>query len=115
MKDCAICRVSSDVIEKISDVMFAKKRKEEAKKKAVVLTVVCASIAAVVGACVAAVVIISKKREENVVKVAFEKVKSKLKLNKPAAEELDDAECEENCEDVEVSFEATESSDEVEA
>ena len=79
MKKCAVCRMTSDVWDKVTDVVFAKKREEE-KKKAIIIAVICASVALVVGAVVAAAVYLSKKNgEEKNVKVLFGKFKTKFK------------------------------------
>ena len=84
MKKCAVCRMTSDVWDKVTDVVFAKKREEE-KKKAIIIAVICAPVALVVGAVVAAAVYLSKKNgEEKNVKVLLGKFKTKFKIKTPA-------------------------------
>ena len=111
MKKCAVCRMTSDVWDKVTDVIFAKKREEE-KKRAVVIAVICASAALIIGAVTAAAVYLSKKNgEEKNVKVLLGKFKTKFKKSGDAecmqaeeccAEESSDADVSlENCEETE--------------
>lgn len=102
MKNCALCRVSSDVIDKIADTVFAKQRKEE-KKKAWIIAIICASAALVIGAAVAVVVYLTKKQDdEKGIKVLLGNFKNKFKKAEDNACDACDAL---SCEDCDVAAE----------
>jgi len=100
MRDCKICRIYSDVQDKVSSVIFAKKIAEEERKRKLTVLIVCISVAvAVVAAIATAVVYLASKTEEGERrgKILVEKIKAKLP-KKACAEECCECECEETAE-----------------
>jgi len=99
MRDCKICRIYSDVQDKVSSVIFAKKIAEEERKRKITLVIVLVSVAvAVVAAIATAAIYLSSKNAdgERRGKVLVEKIKSKLPQKKAVCdcEELADELCE---------------------
>ena len=98
MRDCKICRIYSDVQDKVSSVIFAKKIAEEERKRKLTAAIVLISVAvAVVAAIAAAAIYLTSKTEEGQMrgKILVEKVKSKL----PKKAEACECECEEIAEE----------------
>ena len=108
MRDCKICRIYSDVQDKVTSVIFAKQIAEEERKRKLTVMIVLISVGvAVVAAIAAAAIYLAAKTEEGERrgKVLVEKIKAKMpKLPKKAcececAEEACECECaEEACE-----------------
>lgn len=81
MRDCKICRIYSDVQDKVSSVIFAKQIAEEERKRKLTVAIVLISVGvAVVAAVAAAAIYLSAKTEEGERrgKILVEKIKSKL-------------------------------------
>ena len=104
MRDCKICRIYSDVQDKVSSVIFAKQIAEEERKRKLTVAIVLISVGvAVVAAVAAAAIYLSAKTEEGERrgKILVEKIKSKLpakKTEEAEVEELFEEECECACE-----------------
>ncbi len=117
MKDCKICRIYSDVSDKVSSVIFAKRIAEEERKRKLTILIVTISVAvAVVAAVSAAAIYLASKTEEGERrgKILVEKIKSKLPKKcddecccDEAVEECECCECEEDaCDCAEETVEA---------
>ena len=96
MKEWAIFQFASTVVDKVANVIFAKKRAEEKKKKAIIVTVICLSVVLVVAiAAVAAVMVLKKKGKELDVKALIAKIKAKFQKTEDACEGFEESVCEE--------------------
>ena len=111
MRDCKICRIYSDVQDKVSSVIFAKQIAEEERKRKLTVLIVLISVGvAVVAAVATAAIYLASKTEEGERrgKILVEKIKSKL----PKKAECCECDCEEvveeACECAEVAEEAAE-------
>ena len=103
MRDCKICRIYSDVQDKVTSVIFAKQIAEEQRKRKLTALIVLISVGvAAVAAIAAAAFYLASKTEEGVCrgKILVDNVKAKLpKLPKKACEcECADEACECECE-----------------
>ena len=103
MRDCKICRIYSDVQDKVTSVIFAKQIAEEQRKRKLTALIVLISVGvAVVAAIAAAAFYLASKTEEGVCrgKILVDNVKAKLpKLPKKACEcECAEEACECECE-----------------
>lgn len=102
MKEWAIFQFASKVVDKVADIIFAKKRAEEKKRKAIIVTVICLSVVLVVAiAAVAAVMVLKKKGKDLNIKNLVAKIKAKFQKEEEACDGFEEPECEE----VEVAFE----------
>ncbi len=102
MKEWAVFQFASKVVDKIGDIIFAKKRAEEKKRKAIIVTVICLSVVLVVAiAAVAAVMVLKKKGKDISFKSLVAKIKAKLHKEEEPCCGFEEPECEE----VEVAFE----------
>lgn len=109
MRDCKICRIYSDVQDKVTSVIFAKQIAEEERKRKLTVMIVLISVGvAVVAAVAAAAIYLAAKTEEGERrgKILVNKIKEKMpKLPKKACE----CECaEEACECAEEACECVE-------
>ncbi len=115
MKDCKICRIYSDVSDKVTSVIFAKRIAEEERKRKLTVLIVCISVAVAVAAAVAAAAIyLASKTEEGERrgKLLVEKVKSKLPKKADECcccdEVAEECDCCCECEEAEEAVEAEE-------
>ena len=96
MKEWAIFQLATTVVNKIADVVCAKKRADEKKRKAIIVTVICLSVVFVVAiAAVAAVMVLKKKGKELDVKALIAKIKAKFVKEEEACEGFEEPACEE--------------------
>ena len=96
MKEWAIFQFASTLVDKIGDVIFAKKRAEEKKRKAIIVTVICLSVVLVVAIAAAAAVMVLKKKGKDVsIKSLIAKIKAKFQKEEEPCEGFEEAECEE--------------------
>ena len=102
MSEWKIGEICSDVSDKVSSVVFAKKIAEEAeeerKKRTLIIVLVSVGVALVVATAVAAIILSSKNKDgERRGKVLVMKIKSKLpgkKKKEDSCEELAEDACE---------------------
>ncbi len=102
MKEWAIYQFGVKVVDKIGDIIFAKKRAAERKKMAIIITVICVSVVLLVAAAVVVTVVVLKKKGKDVsLKSLIAKIKAKFHKEDELCEGFEESDCEE----VEVAFE----------
>ncbi len=111
MRDCKICRIYSDIQDKVTSVIFAKKiAEEEERKRKLKVLIICISVGVAVVAAIAtaAVFLASKTQEgERRGKLLVEKIKGKFarKAEECECEEEDFECCECQCEEADITVE----------